>query len=409
MNKTLRIPFGTVTITEKAKRLINECLDANRVSSGKYVRFFEDKFAELVGAQEAVAVSSGTDAVALALAVLHDYGAKRDDEIILPALSFVATGNAVLQAGFKPVFVDVDRKTLNIDPSKIEAQITHKTRAILPVHLMGKPAPMDEIKAIAEKHNLVVIEDAAEAHGAEYKGTRSGALADMGAFSLYVAHIITTAEGGIITTNGSRFSDFAEIIRSLRSHGRACKCNTCVLNTKSGYCEKRFQYGENQDIRFMFERFGFSTKMNELEAAIGIGNLDIYDDILNKRRENLSYLLERFKIFEPYLYSFEEEPHEKIGPHAFPFIVQENASFTREELVKFLEQRGVETRVLFSSIPTQCAGFYYLGHKLGDFPNAEYIGDNGIHIGTHQDLEREHLDYFIDLVEEFVNNNKIKE
>jgi len=398
----MRIPFGTISVTEKAKELVNQCLDSNRLSSGKHVRELEEKFAQLIGTKAAVAVSSGTDADALALAVLYDFGAKKDDEVIVPTLSFVATGNAVLQAGLRPVFVDIDRKTLNIDPEKIEAAITTKTKAIMPVHLMGKPAAMDEINRIAKQHKLYVIEDAAEAHGAEYKERKAGTLADMGAFSLYVAHIITTVEGGIVTTSRP---EFAEILRSLRSHGRACKCESCVLNTESKYCARRFQQGSNKDIRFIFERIGYSCKMNELEAAIGIGNLDSYEQILNKRRANLKYLLENFKKFDPYMVTIEEEPYEKIGPHAFPIIIQEAAKFSREQLVSFLEKNGVDTRILFSSMPTQCAGFKFLGHKLGDFPNAEYIGDKGIHIGIHQALGQEHLDYFLDIVDKFLKEN----
>jgi dTDP-4-amino-4,6-dideoxygalactose transaminase len=398
----MRIPFGTISLTEKSKRLIADILKSNRLSSGKYVREFEKKFAELIGTKEAVAVSTGTDADALALAVLYDFGAKRGDEIIVPALSFVATGNAVLQAGFIPIFVDIDRKTLNIAPEKIEEKITEKTKAIMPVHLMGKPAEMDAINAVAKKYNLYVVEDAAEAHGAMYKGRNVGTLGDMAAYSLYIAHIISTVEGGIIVTNDP---DFAEILRSLRSHGRACKCESCVLNKTSAYCEKRFSYDGNADIRFIFERIGFSSKMNEMEAAIGIGNLDIYHEILIKRRENLYYLLNRLKKFSPYLVSIEKEPHEEIGPHALPIIIQEESRFTRNQLVNFMEKQGIDTRSLFSSMPTQCSGFYFLGHKIGDFPNAEYIGDNGIHIGVHQDLRREECDYIIHIIEEFLNNN----
>ncbi len=399
----MKISFGTLTITERSKELVEEVLDSNRVSSGKYVRIFEKRFAGIVGAKEAVALSSGTDADALALAVLHDFGARRGDEVIVPALSFVATGNAVLQAGFVPVFVDIDRATLNIDPLKIGAAITKKTKAIMPVHLMGKPAAMDEINRIAKKYKLFVIEDAAEAHGAKYKGRNIGTLGDMAAFSLYVAHIITTVEGGIVVTDKRQF---AEILRSLRSHGRACKCEKCVLNVSSRYCTKRFKGGGNSDIRFVFERIGYSSKMNELEAAVGLGNIDEYGKILGARRRNLKYLMKEFKRFYPYLVSINEERYEKIGPHAFPVIVQEEAGFTRDKIVDYLEKNGVETRTLFSSMPTQCAGFGYLGYKEGDFPNAEYIGNNGFHIGVHQDLSKKHLDYFLGCVAEFLDNNK---
>ncbi|MEW6482924.1 MAG: DegT/DnrJ/EryC1/StrS family aminotransferase [bacterium] len=398
-SKIMRIPFGTISITEKSRKIINEVLETNRLSSGKYVREFEKRFAELLGTKEAIAVSSGTDADALALAVLYDFGANRGDEIILPALSFAGTGNAVLQAGFTPVFVDIDRITLNIDTERIEDAISEKTRAIMPVHLMGKPAEMDTIYTIAKKHNLYVIEDAAEAHGATYKNRKAGTLGDMGAFSLYIAHIITTIEGGIITTNNP---DFAEVLRSLRSHGRACKCESCVLNISSSYCPKRFSFGDNTDIRFIFERIGFSSKMNELEAAIGIGNLEIYNEILEKRRGNLYYLMEKFRKFSPYLTSIEKEPYEEIGPHALPIIIQEKANFTRNEFVSYLEKKGIDTRSLFSSMPTQCPGFTFLGYKLGDFPHSEYMGENAIHIGVHQDLGRKECNYIINTIEEFL-------
>lgn len=399
----IKVAFGTISITQKSKDLIREILDSNRVSSGKYVREFEERFAGLIGTKEAVAVSSGTDADALALAVLYDFGAKRGDEIIVPALSFVATGNAVLQAGFTPVFVDVGRDTLNIEPEKIGSAITKKTRAIMPVHLMGKPADMDAINSIAKKHGLFVIEDAAEAYGAVYKDIPVGRLGDMAAFSLYAAHIITSAEGGMVVTDRG---DFAEVLRSLRSHGRACKCESCLLNTASGHCAKRFQRGSNRDIRFIFERIGFSTKMNELEAAVGLGNIEVYGQILKKRRDNLLYMMERFKEFAPQLYTIQEEPYEQIGPHAFAIILTREARFRREELVYCLEENGIDSRSLFSSMPTQCGGFEYLGHKLGEFPNAEYMGDNGLHIGIHQDMGKRELDYALNVIRDFLSENK---
>jgi len=393
----MKIPFGTISITDESRALVNEVLDSGRVSNGKYVRRFEEKFAELTGTKEAVALSSGTDADALALAVLHDFGAERGDEIIVPALSFVATGNSVLQAGFTPVFVDVETETLNIDTERIEERITPKTRAIMPVHLMGKPADMDRINEIARKHKLFVVEDAAEAHGGVYKGKNVGTIGDMAAYSLYLAHIITTIEGGIVTTDSE---DFAAILRSLRCHGRACKCKICVVNTSSGYCKKRFAHG--RDIRFVFERIGYSCKMNEIEAAVGIGSLNMYDEIIAKRRHNLLAMTERLGEFEDYIATIHEGEDERIGPHALPVIVRRGAPFSRDEMTDYLDKNGIDTRDLFTSIPTQCPGFSFLGHKIGDFPQAEYIGNNGLHIGVHQDLNDQHIDYFIDTVRKFI-------
>ena len=393
----MRVTFGTVSITNRSKNLIRKAVDSNRVTCGRYVRKLEQAFARLAGTKYAVAVSSGGDADALALAVLYDFGARRGDEIIVPALSFVATGNAVLQAGFKPVFVDVKPDTLNIDPAKIERAITKKTRAIMPVHLMGKPAEMDAINAVAKRRKLVVIEDAAEAYGTQYKGRPAGSLGNMAAFSLYAAHVITAIEGGMIVTNSAKY---AEILRSLRAHGRACKCEECVLNTASAYCRKRFKYGT--DIRFIFERIGYSSKMNELEAAVALGQLERYGQIIKKRRDNLLYLIKNFKQFEGLLATLKEEPYERIGPHAFPIVIRKGSGIDRDKFVDYLEKRGIDTRSLFASMPTQCAGFKFLGYRSGDFPNAEYIGNNGLHIGVHQDIGRRELDYFIGCVKNFL-------
>ena len=225
----------------------------------------------------------------------------------------------------------------------------------------------------------------------------------MGAFSLYVAHIITTGEGGAVATNDPKY---AEILRSLRSHGRACKCKVCTINTASKHCPKRFAGPGGSDIRFVFERIGYSCKMNELEAAIGLGNLDLYDEILQKRRRNLTYFLERFDRFAPYLKTIREEEHERVGPHAIPIVVQEAASFTRDQLASCLERQGIATRTLFASMPTQCAGFAHLGHVPGEFPNAEYIGRYGLHIGVHHDLTVEHMDYVLDIIGRFIQVNQ---
>lgn len=399
IKKENQIPFGTITITEKTKQLVMEALDNKKISSGKYVREFEKKFAGLCGANEAVAVSTGTDADALAVAVMYDYGAQRGDEVIVPALSFVATGNAILHAGFTPVFIDIDRRTLNINPDLIEKAITKRTRAIMPVHLMGKLAEMDTINDIAKRHNLFVIEDAAEAHGALYKGKFAGSIGDLGAFSLYIAHIVTTGEGGIVITNDE---SKAEILRSLRSHGRACKCSTCVVSSGQGYCAKRFNNPAKTDIRFVFERFGFSSKMNELEAAIGLGSLECFDEILRKRRHNLYAMMEIVNEYSQYMYTLTEEKYEKIGPHALPIILKEKAPFSRDQLVDYMGKNGIDSRNMFQSMPTQCEGFKYLGYKYGEFPEAEYVANYGLHIGVHQDINDEQIQYLGDVLGEFI-------
>ncbi len=372
-----KVPFGTVSITPEARTLINRALATKMVTNGRYVREFEERFAKTFGVKYAVAVSSGTDADALACAVLYDHGAARGDEIIIPSFTFVATANAVLQAGFTPVFVDVKLETLNIDPDRIEAVITPRTRAIMPVHLMGKSAEMDKIMAIAKKHKLFVIEDAAEAHGAVYKGKRIGAIGDLAAFSLYAAHIVTTIEGGMIITNNAATY---EALRSLRNHGMVGK--------------------------FTYQRIGFSAKMNELEAAVGIGALKIFKRILSTRHRNMLYLIKAFERFDEFFLPFKEEAYEKLGPHAFPITLRQGVGFTKDQFAQYLDKNGVDSRNLFYSIPTQCPSYAFLGHRLGDFPNSEYLSDHGIHIGVHQDLGVPELKHVVQVVERFLRNIK---
>lgn len=370
-----KVPFGTISITPKAQKLIDQAIENRWLTKGRYVKEFEEKFAALFGVKYGVAVSSGTDADAIACAVLYDFGAQRGDEIIVPALSFVATGNSVLQAGFTPVFVDVRRETLNIDPDKIEAAITARTRAIMPVHLMGKPAAMEEIDGLARKHKLYIIEDAAEAHGAQYKGRTIGAIGDMACFSLYAAHIVTTIEGGMLITNNERM---AQAAASLRNHGI--------------------------DGKFQFKRIGFSAKMNEIEAAVGLGNIEIFNDILTKRRENVRRLIKGFSRFDEYFWYLKEEAHEVLGPHAFSIILKPQVNFTKNEFVTYLEGQGIDSRNLFYSIPTQTPSYEFMGHKKGDFPESEYCSDHGTHIGCHQDVGEAQMDYVCRTVEAFLKS-----
>lgn len=173
----------------------------------------------------------------------------------------------------------------------------------------------------------------------------------------------------------------AEALRSLRNHG--------IVN------------------KFEFKRIGFSAKMNEIEAAVGLGNIKIFSQILEKRRRNLLYLIDKFDKFSEYFITIKEEDGEKIGPHAFSIIVKPNAPFSKDEYVQYIESSGVDSRNLFYSIPTQCPSYSFLGHKLGDFPEAEYCSNNGTHIGIHQDIELDGLDYVVQVTDEFLKTRKV--
>src|SRR5262245_38182519 len=295
MVKPDRIAFGHIEIGECARRFVDEALQRNWVSEGPNVRAFERRFARRFGYRHAAAVSSGTDAGMVVMAALHDLGAERGDEVITPALAFVATANAILAAGLMPRFVDVELETLNIDPQKIEAAITPRTRAIQVVHTMGKPCRMREISEIARAHNLLIVEDACEAHGATLNGQVVGSFGDAGIFSFYAAHLICSGEGGMIVTVRD---DVADLCRSVRTHGR-----------------------RGGDLYFHFDRIGFNSKMNELEAAIGLEGLELFDANFQTRRGHLCAIRTQLHTLDDRLLVYDDGPGEVVCPHAVPIVL----------------------------------------------------------------------------------------
>ena len=368
------IKFGDLIISKKAKKIINKAIDSNFVSGGPLIKELEEKWGKMFGYKYNVAVSNGTDADMAACLVLYDFGAKRGDEIIVPALAFVAKGNSVLAAGFKPVFVDIERKTLNINPKLIEEKITSKTRAIMAVHTMGKPCDMDAIQKIAKKHNLKIIEDCCEAHGAKYKNKFIGQFGDVSAFSYYVAHIISGADGGMCSTNNPKIYD---ILLSLKNHGR-----------------------KPESLYFDHIRHGFNFRLNILPAAILLGEIDNFWKIFNERRKNINYLLKKTEKLKKFAFFNYEEPYETASPHAFSITLKDE-KYDYKKFYRFLESNGIECKRNFGSMPTQHKAFKFLGHKLGEFPEAEYVGNNGLHIGVHHHLEKQDLDYIVDILHKY--------
>ena len=361
-----RISFGHLEIGPSARRWLNEALDRNWVSEGPNVRRFEQTFAHKFGYGQAIATSSGTDAGIVAMSALLEQGAARGDEVITPVLAFVATANCILAAGLIPKFVDVELETLNINPALIEAAITPRTRAIQVVHTMGKPCRMAEILTIAKRHRLAVIEDCCEAHGATLRGQVVGSFGDMALFSFYAAHMICSGEGGMIATHDDAW---AALCRSIRSHGR-----------------------RGGQLYFHFDRVGFNSKMNDLEAAIGLEGLELFDQTFAVRRRYLTRLWELLRPLEDRLILYLDGPGEVICPHAFPLVLRD-AARSIEGLSRHLEQRGIQCKTLFGSLPTQHRAFAFLGHRLGQFPVAERIGQTGLHFGVHQYLTDDDIAY----------------
>jgi dTDP-4-amino-4,6-dideoxygalactose transaminase len=286
-DKKRKITVGTVDIGEKGIKLVEDTLRRGRISGGANVRQFEQLFAEYHRMPYCVAVATGTDADTLALASFRFLGYPTEGEVLVPALNFIAVANSVVHAGYTPRFVDVSADTWNMDVAAVREAISAKTVGMIPTHLFGRPCDMDPLVELARQNGLFIVEDSAEAHGSKYKGRLAGTMGDAGTFSFYVAHIITTGEGGAVIT---REESQAEILRSLRAHGRACSCPVCKLNVDSSYCSKRFaEKTDLEDSRFSFLRIGYSSKMNDLEAAVGIDQMERLDSIIQARHSNLFY------------------------------------------------------------------------------------------------------------------------
>lgn len=398
-----QVTVGTVDTSSLAMELIREALLSGRISGGKLVSRLENAFAAYHGLNNCVTVNTGTAADTIAVAALLELGARPGDEVVLPALTFVSVANAIIHAGLRPVFADIEVNTFNVTAESMARVLTPRVKGLLPVHLFGRPAPMDEIMLLGEQKSLVVIEDAAEAHGARYKGKLVGTIGKMGTFSFYVAHIITTGEGGAVITADDELD---VLLRSLRAHGRACACKVCKLNTgASNLCDKRFSGNEEDPVydgRFRFDRIGFSAKMNDLEAAVGIDQVERLDEIVNKRRRNMKALAKGLTEYEEHLTPFDDRNEdERISPLAFPILIKKTSPVKRQQITRFLEERGIETRTMFGSIPTQQPAYRFMGHRIGDFPNSELVGAQGFYIGVHQNLTEEDIVWVITSFEDY--------
>lgn len=373
----MRVTFGDLKIGATARKNLQTVMDTNWASEGPMVRDFEKNWNDLFGYHQSVSMSSGTDACINACLVLYDRGAKRGDEIICPALTFVATVNAIVLAGFVPKFVDIDRGTLNIDPEKIRDALTDKTRGIMVTHTMGKPCDMNSIMSIANEKDLFVMEDSCEAHGAKIGNKYIGQFGHVAMFSFYTAHIVVAGEGGMCST---MYSEVADILCSTKSHGRT---------PGSAY--------------FDFHRIGLNSKMNDLEAAIGLEGVEQFYQTIEKRVANRKVLMDLLEDLQDSLW-FPNlgTDDEFVSPHAFPIIFREDNPEMCTGLYQSLEQNSIQCKTLFGSMPTQHLAFEYLGHKIGDFPEAEFVGNNGLHFGVHQYLDADDMSYVSEKIHDFL-------
>lgn len=359
-----RIEFGELQIGEEARANLLHVCDTNWASGGPKVKALEENWSDLFGYKRSVAMSSGTDGVINACLALYDIAkAKRGDEVIVPALSFIATSNAVRAAGFTPKFVDVNKETLNIDESKILDAITEKTVAIMPVHTMGRPAEMEAIQQIGLENGLVVIEDACEAHGAIYKDKFIGHWGDMSIYSYYIAHLVCCGEGGMVSTNDE---EIADVLSSTRSHGRPFN-----------------------SIYFDHQRVGYNSKMNDLEASIGLEAIGVFWNTFNTRHATMKRLRASVAGYEDLAWFSEEDEGNRNCPHGFSITCKKEGDILKVQ--DTLDKYNIHRKRNFGCVPTQHQAFADMGHSLGDFPEAEWVGDNGLHIGCHQYLSEDDI------------------
>lgn len=398
-----KVPVGDFRIDADEKKAILEVIDGGRISEWKKVKEFEKVFAEYIGTKYCVAVNSGTAALITGLlALLFDerYSkAKRGAKIITSPVTYISTVNAIVLAGFEPVFVDIDKRTFKLNLNQIEYILKKEDpddyAGILPVHLMGYPNDMAEVNAIGEKYDLFVFEDSAQAHGTIYKGEKVGSLGLLAAFSFYVAHNIQAGEMGCVVTDDKKLF---KLMKQLKANGRLCDCPVCTRN--KGICPgaKKYGYDEEDDYdpRFTHEYITYNFKTMEFPAALAVSQIKKADWIFNKRQENVRYLNGRLKRFEAFFYlPFYDE---NVSYLAYPIIIKKKSGIKRKWLRQRLEEEGIENRPIFGCIPTQQPAFSYLRETYKDkLPVADYIGKNAFYIGCHQYLNKKDLDYIVEV------------
>ncbi len=360
MNERKRIAVAHPVLSGNEKKYVLDCIDTGWISSvGKYIPLFEEAFAKFCTTQYAVACSNGTTALHLALLAL---GVEAGDEVLVPTLTFISSANAVRYCGGTPVFVDSEARTMNIDPERIERHITPRTKGIIVVHLYGHAADMDPILAMAKKHNLFVVEDAAEAHGALYKGRMAGSLGDCATFSFYGNKIITTGEGGMITTNDATMRDTMVTLRG---------------------------QGVDKQRRYWFPVVGYNYRLTNIQAAIGLAQLEQ----IERHQQHRMKIVELYRAALAPLAGVMTIPLQEAWAHhafwGYSIVLKPESRMNADELMRALNDDNIETRPVF--IPVHTMPPYF---KEGEsHPVAEHLGRNGVTIPMHGMLTEDDVQY----------------
>lgn len=366
------VPVNEPVITPEAKQYVREALDSGWVSSaGPFIERFEKAFAEYLGVKHAVTTTSGTTALHLALVTLE---IGPGDEVILPDFTMMACVFSVLYTGAKPVFVDVDPWIFTMDPEKIEEKITQKTKAIMPVHIYGHPVDMDPVLAIAKRHGLWVMEDAAEAHGARHRGRLCGSIGDINAFSFYGNKIITTGEGGMVVTNNDALAARARMLRNL-AHSK----------------EKRFWHKE----------LGFNYRMTNLQAALGCGQLAHIEEFITKKEWMAAQYASELHGVRGLRLPITKEWATNVH-WMYAVLVEDPFPLSRDAFRRALQERDIDTRDFFSSCSAQPATRKHCGEG-GHYPVTERIADHGLYLPSGLALTQEQIDTVCHAIRDIAN------
>lgn len=401
-------PAGKIIGTRELQLMVEAALDG-WLTTGRFNAEFEKKLAEFLGVKYLISVNSGSSANLVAFNTLTsprlgERAIKKGDEVIGVAAGFPTTVNPIVQFGAVPVFVDVDLTTHNIDADLIEAAITPKTKAIMLAHTLGNPFNLGKVMALCEKYNLWLVEDCCDALGSSYDGKLVGTFGDIATLSFYPAHHITMGEGGAVFTNNAQLKKIAE---SFRDWGRDCYCAPGCDNT----CGKRFdqQFGslpQGYDHKYVYAHLGYNLKITDMQAACGLAQLERVQDFIDIRKRNFKLLKQRLSRLSDYLEIAEATPKSDPSWFGFPVTLKESTGVKRVDLLKFLDQNKIGSRLLFAGNLTRQPYFHDVEYRVvGELTNTDRTMNQTFWLGVYPGLGEEHFNFVGEKLEEFFGVN----
>jgi len=406
--ETVIPPSGKVIGARELQLMVEASLDG-WLTAGRFNAEFEKKLAEFIGVKHLITVNSGSSANLVAFSALTslklgERAIKKGDEVIGVAAGFPTTVNPIVQFGAVPVFVDVDMKTHNIDSDLIEAAITSKTKAIMLAHTLGNPFNLGKVKALCEKYNLWLVEDCCDALGATFDGKMVGTWGDIATLSFYPAHHITMGEGGAVFTNNPTLKVIAE---SFRDWGRDCYCAPGCDNT----CGNRFgqKFGtlpQGYDHKYVYAHLGYNLKITDMQAACGLAQLERAPEFIATRKRNYQLLKESLASLSDVLEVADATPNSDPSWFGFPVTVKESSGVQRVDLLKYLDQHKIGTRLLFAGNLTRQPYFENVEYRVvGELSNTDRTMNQTFWLGVQPSLRQEHFEFVADKLEEFFGLN----